>query len=106
MVAEDRQVTSSAEVSLQQDVLFTGQETDLIAISAVDENGNLVNLSEEVIEVKAEKGTVIGLGNGDPADISDFSLADIKLFSGRSVAIVKHDKEGFVKISTNFESVK
>lgn len=106
VVAEDRQVTSSAEVSLQQDVLFTGQETDLIAISAVDENGNLVNLSEEVIEVKAEKGTVIGLGNGDPADISDFSLADIKLFSGRAVAIVKHDKEGFVKISTNFESVK
>ena len=34
-------------------------------------------------------GKIVGIGNGDPADISPYSLKQVKLFNGKALLIVK-----------------
>lgn len=75
--------------------LYKGKDYDLVAIQALDANGIEVPLENKEISIAVEGGQVIGLGNGNPADTSDFSLDTIKLFNGKTLAIVKKEQEQY-----------
>ncbi|EQC69098.1 hypothetical protein HSISB1_2102 [Streptococcus sp. HSISB1] len=86
--------------------IYSGDDFVLFEISALDENAYAVPTACDDILVTSEKGTVVGLGNGNPADISDYNLCEISLFSGKALAIVAKDKDNQAAISLSLKSVK
>lgn len=90
-VAHDVRQTAGVSTELATSVLYQGQDYDLVAVQAVDEAGREVPMENKEISISITNGQVIGLGNGDPADTSDFSLDKIKLFSGKALIIVRKD---------------
>lgn len=91
--ARDSRVTSANVTEIKQETIFSGNEVDLISLTALDLQGNEVPTAENLIHLSLENGRIIGLGNGNPADTSDFSLDSITLFSGKALAIVGKEEK-------------
>lgn len=105
-VAEDVQITSGQTVSVCAKNIFSGKDIELFEISARDMYNHLVPIADDCIEVIAENGTVIGLGNGNPADITSQSLSEICLFSGKAMVMVSKNTGNQVKLSVSLKSGK
>lgn len=78
----------------------------MFAISALDQYDHFVPMADNSMSIKGEKGTVVGLGNGNPSDTSDYNLQEISLFSGKAMVIVALDENGKAEISVKLKSVK
>ncbi|MGF2054716.1 sugar-binding domain-containing protein [Vagococcus fluvialis] len=81
--------TSSSMVQTKLTVVYSGNELELYEVKAVDKNDNFVPTANNTMNVKVINGSILGLGNGNPANTAEFSLEKIELFNGRALAIVK-----------------
>lgn len=106
IVSQDIKHTSGKVNDAFATEIYSGDDLVLFEISAFDENGYAVPTACDEILVTSEKGTVVGLGNGNPADISDYNLREISLFSGKALAVVAKDKDNQAAISLSLKSVK
>ena len=92
----DQRSTSSKIFSLTVEKIFCSGLTEIFKIVGVDRNGIIVPDAESEVSISIKNGTVVGLANGNPADISDFSIKRKRLFSGEMVVIASknfHEKE-------------
>ncbi|MCY7154580.1 DUF4982 domain-containing protein [Streptococcus gallolyticus subsp. gallolyticus] len=106
VVATDYHVTSEKVSKLSVEKIYSGNRFALFAISALDQYDHFVPMADNSISIKGEKGTVVGLGNGNPSDTSDYNLQEISLFSGKAMVIVALDENGKAEISVKLKSVK
>ena len=56
-------------------------DTGIAEITALDENGNNVYDASERVTVAIEGGKIIGVGNGDPADMEYEALRDVEEYT-------------------------
>ena len=78
--------------------VFSGRTTDLVMIESVDENGTVIPTDDVRVSVEVSGAEVVGLGNGNPSDISKRSLDEVSLFCGRALAMVKRTENSAYKI--------
>ena len=70
------------ETSDADDLVFT-------SITAIDENGFVVENANDHVKVTVKNGTLIGFDNGDSSDYDSYKSDTRRLFSGRALVIVK-----------------
>ncbi len=92
-------------------IVLTAEETTLkahcgdiafIAVSAVDENGNPVE--NAVNRVHAEvtgAGVLLGMDNGDSADVDGYQVASRRLFSGKLLLMVGANEAGEIRVKVS-----
>lgn len=47
--------------------------------------------ADELVAVLVKNGTILGLANGDPADLDGYNCQEKELFSGKLMAIIKKE---------------
>ena len=87
--AADVKQTAGKTASLELNTIYEGQVYDLVAVQALDQAGVAVPCENREISFEIYGGKIVGIGNGDPADISPYSLKQFKLFNGKALIIVK-----------------
>ncbi len=91
--------------------LIKANKNDLayISVEIVDESGNIVPSSDDVL-IKYQisgNGIIIGVGNGNPRDMSSFQKPDKKVFQGRGLVIVRpNNKAGKINIKAVADNLK
>ncbi|WP_288558003.1 glycoside hydrolase family 2 TIM barrel-domain containing protein [uncultured Lactobacillus sp.] len=98
-VIEDSYVTTQKTDSVQITQLYSSHNTYIYELKAVDHEGVLVPTANDKVNINTTDGEIIGLTNGDPSDNSEYSLSEIKLFSGKAVVVVNADKTPKIKVS-------
>lgn len=81
--------TSSSMVRTELSVIYSGNELELYEVKALDKEDNFVPTANKMIFVKALNDHILGLGNGNPADTSEYSLEKIRLFNGKALVIAR-----------------
>lgn len=67
-----------------------GMDLAYITIEALDENGNPCPLADDLVELTIEgKGTIAGVGNGNPQSIQPFQSNQISLFYGKAMLVLR-----------------
>lgn len=101
-----------AAVRLRADrQIIKADKNDLayIAVEIVDGNGNVVPSSDDVL-VKYKisgQGSIIGVGNGNPRDMSSFQKPEKKVFQGKGLVIVRPGKKsGKIIVKAEAEGLK
>lgn len=97
-VIEDSYVTSQETDSVQIKQLYSDHNTYIYELKAIDKEGFLVPMADDKVIVNTTDGEIIGLINGNPSDNSEYSLSEIKLFSGKAVVVVDADKTPEIKV--------
>ncbi|PWK21616.1 beta-galactosidase [Arcicella aurantiaca] len=66
-----------------------------ISVEMVDEAGNVVpNVDDVLVKFKIEgNGKIIGVGNGNPRDMSSFQQPEKKVFQGKGLVIVQPNEQ-------------
>ena len=54
------------------------------------------------MNVKVTSAKIVGLGNGDPADISNYALDKVKLFMGKALVVVKKEPKVSYQVEVEF----
>ena len=93
LMAQNEKITSEKIEKIKVIVRYQGKETTIYELEAIDRNNNLVPTADNWIDVKCDNAKIIGLTNGDPSDLSPYSLTRIRLFSGKAIVIVKHKED-------------
>ncbi|MFV0400291.1 MAG: glycoside hydrolase family 2 TIM barrel-domain containing protein [Oscillospiraceae bacterium] len=100
---EDRLLPALPGVQLaaklwEPETLPTGQWRDLypdilqIEVSLLDENGQLCAQEEPLLSVEVSGGRLLGIENGDVADLTDYAAIYRRLHQGRLITYVLPDK--------------
>lgn len=72
-----------------------GLDLSYILVEAIDKNGNLCPLADQLIELDIKgAGVIAGVGNGNPQSIDPFQADQVKLFYGRAMIIIRSAMEG------------
>jgi beta-galactosidase len=67
-----------------------GMDLSYILIEAVDKDGNLCPLADNLIKISLSGPVKIaGVGNGNPQSVEEFQADQIRLFYGKAMLIVK-----------------
>ena len=74
-----------------------------ITISALDINGNVVENANNRVNIIVEKGTLVGLDNGDSTDYDQYSASNRRLFNGKLMAIIRTDGDNKHSITASFD---
>lgn len=90
-VVEDKKATSQSTAAIQVTPHYRGKNITLFELKAIDQNHLFVPTAEDKTILDCQNGQIIGLTNGNPTDISKYSLNEIDLFSGKAIAIVSHE---------------
>ncbi len=80
-----------------------------IAVEVIDKVGNVVpNVDDTLVKFEIKgKGTLAGVANGNPRDMSSFQKPQKKVFQGKGLLIIKTTgKAGKVIIKANAEGLK
>lgn len=80
-----------------------------IAVEIVDEAGNIVpNIDDKLIKYQVTgNGTLAGIGNGNPRNMSSFQKPEKKVFQGKGLVVIKPtEKAGNIKIVAQAEGLK
>lgn len=96
--ASDVQNTAGSRAGFVLRKVFSGRTTDLVMIESVDENGTVIPTDDVRVSIEVSGAEVVGLGNGNPSDISKRSLDEVSLFCGRALAMVKRTENSAYKI--------
>lgn len=76
------------------DLSASGEDIAFVEISMADVEGNLVLNANNRVSVKvAGKGRLLGLDNGDSADVDGYHISSRCLFSGKLLAMIGTTKE-------------
>lgn len=102
VLLDDKKETSGKISKVDTSVLYHGKKCTLFQMKAIDKQNNFVPDDNHLLKIKAENGQIIGLVNGNPSDISEYSLSKIKLFSGKAVVIVKHEEKVLPQVYVEF----
>lgn len=94
--------TASTPVAISSEVVYRGQKYDLVALVAKDQAGNVVPTANQEVNLKVTSAKIVGLGNGDPADISNYALDKVKLFMGKALAVVKKEPKVSYQVEVEF----
>lgn len=98
-VIEDSYVTTHKTDSVQVIQLYSGHNTYIYELKAIDHEGLSVPTANDKVNINTTDGEIIGLTNGNPSDNSNYSLSEIKLFSGKAIVIVNANKTPKIKAS-------
>jgi beta-galactosidase len=80
-----------------------------IAVEIVDQAGNVVsNIDDRFIKYQISgNGSIAGVGNGNPRDMSSFQKPEKKVFQGKGLLIVQPtEKVGLIKITAKSQGLK
>ncbi len=80
-----------------------------ISVEIVDEAGNVVpNMDDFLVKYQISgSGSIAGVGNGNPRDMSSFQKPEKKVFQGRGLVIVRPtEKAGKITLKAKAEGVK
>ena len=80
-----------------------------VDVEIVDEAGNVVpNVDDQLVKYQITgNGTLAGVGNGNPRDVSSFQQAEKKVFQGRGLVVVRPTgKAGDIRIVARGEGLK
>jgi beta-galactosidase len=86
----------------RRELAATGEDLSYILVEALDENGTLCPLADNLIHFKVQGPAVIaGVGNGNPLSFEPFQADYRKLFYGKAMLIVRSEegKSGRVQIT-------
>lgn len=65
------------------------KEYSLFALEAVDDHQRFVPTANNQVTISVENGEIVGLANGNPTNQDVYSLACVRLFQGKALAIVR-----------------
>lgn len=75
---------------IKRDYFANGEDLVYFEIDILDANGNLVTNANHLIHFDvSENGELVGVDNGNPAEISSFKASSRKAFNGKVLAIVQ-----------------
>ena len=80
-----------------------GLDLAYVTIEALDLNGNLCPLADHLIELTIDgKGTIAGVGNGNPQSMEPFQSNQVKLFYGKAMLILRSASDrGTIKVTAS-----
>jgi len=78
-----------------------GIDLSYIVVEALDKNGNVCPLAENLIKFNITgPGHIAGVGNGNPQSVEEFQASEIKLFYGKALIILGSEfAKGDLKVS-------
>jgi beta-galactosidase len=91
------------------DQLSKPKTTAYIDVEVIDEAGNVVpNIDDLLIHYQINgNGSIAGVGNGNPGDMSSFQKPEKKVFHGRGLVIVRpNEKEGVITLEASADGLK
>jgi len=97
-MASDARVTAKEVVDFLTEVIYDGETTQLIKVEARDEEGNIVPMANNALEMEIKNGSILGTGNGNPAYAGEEKEGALHLFSGKALMIVKKEDAGLPEI--------
>lgn len=103
LMVQNEKITSEEIEKIKVIPRYQGKESTIYELDAIDCKGNFVPTADNWIDVKCDNANIIGLTNGDPSDISPYSLTRIKLFSGKAVVILKHEGNSEVTLKAKIK---
>jgi len=75
------------------EIAATGEDLSYLLVEALDANGNLCPLAENLTQFEVQGPAVIaGVGNGNPLSLEPFQANSRKLFFGKAMLIVRSVK--------------
>jgi len=80
-----------------------------VDVEIVDEAGNVVpNVDDQMVKYYITgNGSLAGVGNGNPRDVSSFQQGEKKVFQGRGLVVIKPDgKAGNIQIVAKAEGLR
>ncbi|MGE3244195.1 MAG: glycoside hydrolase family 2 TIM barrel-domain containing protein [Pirellulales bacterium] len=86
----------------RKQIAATGDDLCYVLVEAVDADGNLAPLADNLIEFEVSgPATIAGVGNGDPLSLEDYQSNQRKLFFGKALLILRSDEGpgGTIKVS-------
>ena len=80
-----------------------GLDLAYVTIEALDLNGNLCPLADHLVELTIDgKGTIAGVGNGNPQSMEPFQSNQVKLFYGKAMLILRSASDrGTIKVTAS-----
>lgn len=78
------------------------QDLCYVAVEIIDSEGNIVPNAEdfEINYTISENGRIVGVGNGNPVDVTSFQQPHKKVFHGRGLVIIQSvGKSGKIRLS-------
>jgi beta-galactosidase len=87
----------------------TGEDLCYVLVEAVDTDGNLCPLADNLIEFKIDgPAAIAGVGNGDPLSIEPYQADHRKLFFGKALLIVRPEEGpgGEIKITATSDGLQ
>ncbi|MDI9363742.1 MAG: glycoside hydrolase family 2 TIM barrel-domain containing protein [Flavobacterium sp.] len=64
-----------------------------VTVTIVDKNGNIVPNADNAIQFSLQgQGIIVGVDNGDPANLSSFKASDCKAYNGKCLVMIKKER--------------
>ena len=78
-------------------------DNDGYCVANYDLNGNLCPLADHLVELTIDgKGTIAGVGNGNPQSMEPFQSNQVKLFYGKAMLILRSTPDkGSIKVTAS-----
>lgn len=77
----------------RKEITADGKDLSFIEVDITDADGNLVPLADNQVHFSVEgAGSLVAVGNGNPASLESFQDTKIKAFNGKCLLIVKSSK--------------
>lgn len=84
-----------------------GEDLSFILVEALDKHGNLYPLADQEVKISVDGPAIIaGVGNGNPQSFAPFQAAEVRLFYGKAMIILKTEKTaGKIELSVDSGSL-
>ena len=86
-----------------------GEDLSYILVEAVDKNGNLCPLADNMLHFSIKGPAVIeGVGNGNPQSLEPFIANECKLFYGKAMLIIRttYNETGKIEVKVSSDKMK
>jgi beta-galactosidase len=95
--------TSKLKLSADRSTIKAdGQDLSYITVELIDANGVRNPKAENLVKLKVEGGTIVGVGNANPMSLESYQLSQRKAWLGRCLVIVKSsEKAGNIKLTAS-----
>jgi beta-galactosidase len=93
----------------RRELAASGEDLSYILVEALDEEGTLCPLSDNLIQFKVDgPAEIAGVGNGNPLSFEPFQADTRKLFYGKAMLIVRsvEGKTGDVHITARGQRLR
>ncbi|MBQ3472352.1 MAG: hypothetical protein IJH17_08390, partial [Clostridia bacterium] len=77
----------------------------IINIKITDKNGEIVANADNELRFNVEGGTILGTGNGNPADHANEKLPNRRAFGGLCQLIVRADGENNIRVTVSSDTI-